>query len=309
MKFICGLHNLHADHHGCVLTIGNFDGIHRGHQAVLAQLARIGKEMRLPTTLVIFEPQAQEFFIPKSAPIRLTRLREKLIALRGLSLDRVCCLRFDHHLAKLAPTEFVERLLYRGLGARCIVVGDDFHFGYQREGNVQMLIAQGKRFGFEVKQMETCLVDRERVSSTRVRDALGNGNFVATQELLGRQYSLYGRIIHGDRRGRDLGFPTANINLHRRILPINGVFAVEVHGIDKQPIAGVANVGIRPTVDGKCGLLEVHLLNFNQNIYLRQVQVNFLHKFRAEKRFDSLAALKLQIAKDVESAQAYFKLR
>nr|VFJ65059.1 MAG: riboflavin kinase / FMN adenylyltransferase [Candidatus Kentron sp. FW]VFJ71715.1 MAG: riboflavin kinase / FMN adenylyltransferase [Candidatus Kentron sp. FW] len=306
MELIRGLHNLQPDHRGCVVTIGNFDGIHRGHRAVLAQLAQLGKKMGLPTTLVIFEPQAQEFFAPGSAPIRLTRLREKLMALSGLPLDRVCCLRFDEHFAGLPPPAFIERLLHRGLGARYVLIGDDFRFGYRREGDVQMLMAAGKRLGFQVRQMETCLVGGKRVSSTRVRDALGNGDFATAQELLGRQYSLYGRIIHGDRRGRDLGFPTANINLHRRILPINGVFAVEVHGLGKQAIAGVANVGVRPTVDGKRGLLEVHLLDFNEDIYTRRVQVAFLHKFRSEQRFDSLVALKRQIAEDVESAKAYF---
>jgi len=306
MKFIRGLHNLHPIHRGCVVTIGNFDGIHRGHQTVLAQLARVGAEMRLPTALVIFEPQTREFFIPESAPIRLTRLREKLMALHGLSLDRVCCLRFDHRLAELTPPAFIERLLHRGLGARYVVVGDDFRFGYRREGDVPMLKAAGERLGFEVEQMETCLVEGERVSSTRVRDALERGDFALVEELLGRQYSLYGRIIHGDRRGRELGFPTANINLHRCILPMNGVFAVRVHGLGGQAVAGVANVGVRPTVDGKRGLLEVHLLDFQGDIYTRRVQVAFLHKFRDERRFESLAALRRQIAKDVALAKAYF---
>nr|VFJ92731.1 MAG: riboflavin kinase / FMN adenylyltransferase [Candidatus Kentron sp. LFY]VFJ96520.1 MAG: riboflavin kinase / FMN adenylyltransferase [Candidatus Kentron sp. LFY]VFK14164.1 MAG: riboflavin kinase / FMN adenylyltransferase [Candidatus Kentron sp. LFY] len=306
MQLIRGLHNLHPDHRGCVLTIGNFDGIHRGHQTVLAQLARVGKEMGLPTALIIFEPQTREFFVPGSAPIRLTRLREKLMALRGLPLDRVCCLRFDHRLAGLAPPAFIDRLVHRGLGARYVVVGDDFRFGHRRQGDVPMLKAAGERLGFRVGQMETCLVGGDRVSSTRVRDALGSGDFALVEELLGRKYSLYGRIIHGDRRGRDLGFPTANINLHRRILPMNGVFAVEVHGLGEEIIAGVANVGVRPTIGGKRGLLEVHLLDFNRDIYTRRVQVAFLHKFRDERRFESLAALKQQIARDVESARMYF---
>nr|VFK29450.1 MAG: riboflavin kinase / FMN adenylyltransferase [Candidatus Kentron sp. MB]VFK74782.1 MAG: riboflavin kinase / FMN adenylyltransferase [Candidatus Kentron sp. MB] len=307
MKLIRGLHNLHPDHRGCVVTIGNFDGIHRGHQAVLAQLARIGKEMGLPTVLLIFEPQTREFFVPESAPIRLTRLREKLMALRGLSLDRVCCLRFDQQLAGLTPPAFIERLLHRGLGARYVVVGDDFRFGYRREGDISMLRAAGERLGFQVGQMDTCLVAGQRVSSTRVRDALGNGDFAMAEALLGRQYSLYGRIIHGDQRGRGMGFPTANINLRRRILPMNGVFAVRVHGLEKQAIPGIANVGVRPTVDGKRGLLEVHLLDFEGDIYTRRVQVAFLHKFRGEQRFDSLEALKRQITRDVDSARRYFE--
>jgi len=306
MELIRGLHNLHIEHRGCVATIGNFDGIHRGHQAVLAQLAKVGKEMKLPTVLVTFEPQAREFFIPDSAPIRLTRLREKLLALRKLPLERVCCLRFNHRLAGLTAQEFIDGLLHRGLGARYVLIGDDFRFGCRREGDVQMLTTEGQRLGFQVQQMETCFVGGGRVSSTRVRDMLGNGDLVTTEELLGRRYSLCGRVIHGDHRGTSLGFPTANIDLHRRALPVTGVFVVEVHGLAKKQKAGIANIGTRPTVDGTYGLMEVHLLDFNQDIYARQIQVVLLHKLRNERRFDSVTDLKRQIRTDVESCRAYF---
>ncbi|MBT8421022.1 MAG: bifunctional riboflavin kinase/FAD synthetase [Gammaproteobacteria bacterium] len=308
MELIRGLHNLHAGHRGCVVTIGNFDGIHLGHQAVLAQLAKVGETMALPTVLVTFEPQAREFFVPDSAPIRLTRLREKLMALGGLPLDRVCCLRFDQRLAGLMAPEFIERLLHRGLGARYVLVGDDFRFGRRREGDVALLMAAGKRLGFEVGQMETCFVAGDRVSSTRIRDALGNGDLATAQALLGRQYSLFGRIIHGDRRGTTLGFPTANIDLHRRELPVTGVFAVEVHGLAANPIPGIANIGTRPTVCGVRGLMEVHLLDFDGDVYTRLIEVTLLHKFRNEQRFDSLAALERQIREDVASCRAYFGL-
>nr|VFJ93617.1 MAG: riboflavin kinase / FMN adenylyltransferase [Candidatus Kentron sp. H]VFJ94059.1 MAG: riboflavin kinase / FMN adenylyltransferase [Candidatus Kentron sp. H]VFK01257.1 MAG: riboflavin kinase / FMN adenylyltransferase [Candidatus Kentron sp. H] len=310
MELIRGLYNLRTGHRGCVVTIGNFDGIHRGHQAVLAQLARVGDAMALPTVLVTFEPQAREFFVPDSAPIRLTRLREKLIALRGLvlerPLERICCLRFDHRLAELEAPMFVERLLHRGLGARYVLVGDDFRFGRRREGDVHMLMTEGARLEFEVGQMETCFVAGQRVSSTRIRDTLGRGDLATAQALLGRQYSLCGRIIRGDRRGTALGFPTANIDLHRRRLPVTGVFAVEVQGLATQPIPGIANIGTRPTVDGVRGLMEVHLLDFHRDVYTRLVQVTLLHKFRNERRFDSLTALKRQIREDVASCRAYF---
>ncbi|VFM99217.1 MAG: riboflavin kinase / FMN adenylyltransferase [Candidatus Kentron sp. G] len=306
MEIIRGLHNLHPGHRGCVLTIGNFDGIHLGHRAVLTQLAKVGRQMRLPAVLITFEPQAREFFVPDSAPIRLTRLREKLMALRELPLQRVCCLRFDHRLAGLEAPAFVDRLLHRGLGARYVLVGDDFRFGRRREGDVPMLRAEGARRGFEVGQMPTCFVAGERVSSTRIRKALGSGDLATAQELLGRQYSLCGRIIHGDHRGTALGFPTANIDLHRRELPVTGVFAAEVHGLAEKPIPGIANIGTRPTVDGVHGLMEVHLLDFNRDVYSRLVQVRLLHKFRDERRFDSLEALKRQIREDTALCRAYF---
>nr|VFJ69900.1 MAG: riboflavin kinase / FMN adenylyltransferase [Candidatus Kentron sp. FM]VFJ74238.1 MAG: riboflavin kinase / FMN adenylyltransferase [Candidatus Kentron sp. FM]VFK12187.1 MAG: riboflavin kinase / FMN adenylyltransferase [Candidatus Kentron sp. FM] len=306
MEIIRGLHNLHPGHRGCVLTIGNFDGIHLGHRAVLTQLARVGGQMRLPAVLITFEPQAREFFVPDSAPIRLTRLREKLVALRELPLERVCCLRFDHRLAGLEAPAFVDRLLHRGLGARYVLVGDDFRFGRRREGDVGMLRAEGARRGFEVGQLPTCFVAGERVSSTRIRNALGNGDLATAQELLGRQYSLCGRIIHGDRRGTALGFPTANIDLHRRELPVTGVFAVEVDGLAERSIPGVANIGTRPTVDGVHGLMEVHLLDFNRDVYSRLVRVRLLHKFRDERRFDSIDALKHRIREDTALCRAYF---
>nr|VFJ43745.1 MAG: riboflavin kinase / FMN adenylyltransferase [Candidatus Kentron sp. DK] len=310
MELIRGLHNLRPDHHGCAVTIGNFDGVHLGHRAVLARLVAVGKEMGLPTVLVTFEPQAREFFIPDTAPIRLTRLREKLVALAELppecAVQRVCCLRFDRRLAGLSPPEFIERLLHRGLGARYVLVGDDFRFGRRREGDVRRLTDEGARLGFAVGQMPTCTVAGERVSSTRVREALTRGDLETTEKLLGRQFSLYGRIIPGDRRGRTLGFPTANIDLHRRELPVTGVFAVEARGLGDRPVAGVANIGVRPTVDGVRGLMEVHLLDFHRDVYGRMARVTLLQKFRKEKRFDSLAALQRQIQADVARCRAYF---
>jgi riboflavin kinase/FMN adenylyltransferase len=307
MEFIRGLHNLKPRHRGCVATIGNFDGVHLGHQAVIGQLAEKAQALRLPTAAILFEPQPQEFFQPDAAPPRLTRLREKLQALRRYSVDRVLCLRFDARFAALSAEEFILRVLVEGLAVRYLVVGDDFRFGARRRGDFAMLEEAGRRHGFQVVNMHAVTVDGERVSSTRVRAALAAADLDAAEKLLGRPYRMCGRVAHGARRGRALGVPTANIHLHRRTAPVNGVFAVEVFGLKREPLAGVANIGTRPTVDGTRTLLEVHLLDFDENIYGAYLQVNFLRKLREEKRFESLDELRRWIARDVEDARAFFK--
>ena len=306
MEFIRGLHNLKPRHRGCVATIGNFDGVHLGHQAVIGQLAERAQELKLPTLVLLFEPQPQEFFQPDKAPPRLTRLREKLQALRRFAVDRVLCLRFDRAFAALAAEEFIRRILIEGLSVRYLVVGDDFRFGANRRGDFAMLQAAGGRHGFQVVNMHTVAIDGERVSSTRVRVALAAGDLAAAEKLLGRPYRMCGRVAQGDKRGRILGFPTANIHLHRQNTPLRGVFAVEVFGLKQEPLAGVANIGTRPTVAGTRTLLEVHLLGFNADIYGAYVHVNFLHRLRDEKRFASLDELKARIAQDVEEARAFF---
>lgn len=309
MEFIRGLHNLRPRHRECVATIGNFDGVHLGHQAVLGQVAEQAAALQVPTTVILFEPQPQEYFSPETAPPRLTRLREKLLALRRYSVDRVLCLPFDRRLALMSAADFIDRILVRGVRVRYLVVGDDFHFGKERLGNFSLLQAAGQTHGFSVVNMHTFSIDGERVSSTRVRAALASGDLHGAEKLLGRPYRMCGRVAHGDKRGRSIGFPTANIHLHRHATPVQGVYAVELFGIEGQPLAGVANVGTRPTVDGTRSLLEVHLFDFDLDIYGRYVHVDFLHKLRSEQRFESFDALKQQILRDAEQAREFFRQR
>lgn len=309
MEFIRGLHNLRPRHRGCVATIGNFDGVHLGHQAVLGQLAEKGAELRLPTAVITFEPQPQEYFAPDIAPPRLTRLREKITALGRFSVDRILCLPFNDRLASLSADEFIRRVLVEGLGIKYLVVGDDFRFGRDRVGDFGALKAAGERHGFDVVSMHSFSIEGERVSSTGIREALARGDLAHAEQLLGRPYRMSGRVAHGDKRGRSIGFPTANIFLHRRSAPVQGVFAVEMFGIPGEPVEGVANIGSRPTVDGKRSLLEVHLFDFNADIYGRHVHVDFLCKLREERRFDSFDALKQQIELDAREARAFFQKR
>lgn len=307
MEFIRGLHNLRPRHRGCVATIGNFDGVHRGHQAVIGQLADKAAQLHLPTLVMLFEPQPQEFFQPGGAPPRLMRLREKVQALRRYSVERVLCVRFDAKFAALSARAFIDDILVEGLDVRYLVVGDDFRFGAHRQGDFAMLEAAGERHGFQVVNMHTVTIDGERVSSTRVRTALAAGDFVLAEKLLGRPYRMCGRVAQGDKIGRSLGIPTANIHLHRPSTPLQGVFVVEVFGLEREPLPGVASVGTRPTVGGTRTLLEVHLLDFDQDIYGTYVSVDFLKKLREERRFESLEALKRHMLQDIEEARAFFK--
>ena len=306
MELIRGLYNLRPRHHGCVATIGNFDGVHLGHQAVLGQLAGKSAELGLPSVVVTFEPQPREFFAHSQSPARLTRFREKMQALRRYSVDRVVCLRFDEKLASMEAQDFIQRLLVEGLGVRYLVAGDDFRFGHDRRGDFAMLQTAGARYGFQVVNMHTFSVDNIRVSSTRIREALAAGDFTTAEKLLGRPYRMSGRVAHGDKLGSRLGFPTANIHLHRKTAPLQGVFVVEMFGLSREPVSGAANVGTRPTLNGTRCLLEVHLLDFNEDIYGRYVQVEFLHKLRDEVRYDSLDELKDAIAKDCEQTREFF---
>lgn len=310
MEFIRGQHNLRPHHRNCVATIGNFDGVHLGHQAILAQLAGQAARLRLPRLVVTFEPQPQEFFAgPSAPPARLMRLREKLLALDGLGIERVLCLEFDHRLAAMPAQTFIEDLLVRRLGIRYLVIGDDFRFGHRRAGDFAMLVEAGRRYGFEVANTHSHSLDGERVSSTRIRQALGQGDLELAARLLGRPYDMCGRVAHGDRRGRTLGFPTANIHLHRRVTPVYGVYAVLSSGAGLPPWPGIANVGRRPTVEGERERLEVHLLDFQGDLYGRHVKVDFLHYLRPEQRFESLDALRAQIQQDERAARTYFSAR
>lgn len=306
MELIRGLHNLKPQHRHCVATIGNFDGVHLGHQAVIRQLAEKARELDLPAVAITFEPQPLEFFKPEVAPPRLTRLREKLLALDPHAVDRVLCLDFNAHLANLTAEEFIQTVLVDGLGVRYLVVGDDFKFGKGRSGDFELLVRAGKEHGFEVANTHSYTQNNERVSSTLIRQGLASGDLEGVKQLLGRPYSMCGRVAHGDKRGRTIGFPTANIYLHRHNTPILGVYAVQMNNVENEPVNGVANIGTRPTVCGTKTLLEVHLFNFDRDIYGAHVEVMFVAKIRDEKRFESFEALKDQINRDVQQAKKIF---
>jgi riboflavin kinase/FMN adenylyltransferase len=309
MRLSRGLAELKLPERGCVATIGNFDGVHIGHRQVIERLAEAGRRLGLPVVVVLFEPQPREYFFPNEAPARLTRLREKLTRLAELPIDQVLLLRFNRHLAMLPAQDFIQKILLEGLRIKYLVVGDDFRFGRNRFGNFALLRQAGREFGFEVVDTPSVLVDGRRVSSTWVRKALAAGDLAGAARLLGRPYSVCGRVVHGAKRGRMLGFPTANILMRRKNTPVQGVFAVTMSWIGERPLPGVANVGIRPTVTGgRTVLLETYLLDFSGDIYGKQVEIVFHRKLRDEKRFDGLAELRAQIERDVETARSYFAI-
>ncbi|MCP4336184.1 MAG: bifunctional riboflavin kinase/FAD synthetase [Gammaproteobacteria bacterium] len=306
MKLIRGLSNLARPLRANAVTIGNFDGVHRGHQLVIEQLQRIARATGLPTVVIIFEPQPIEFFAPTRAPKRLARFREKIAYLKAQQIDYLLCLHFDEALAELSAEDFVQRILVDKLNTRHLVIGDDFHFGKNRSGNFDFLQQNSERFGFSVDETETLMHGGSRVSSTRVRECIRNEDFSGATELLGRPYSLSGRIAHGKKLGRELGYPTINIKMGDKTLIVKGIFAVQVKGIDNCPLKGVASIGTRPTVNGIDTILEVYILDFNRDVYGYRVVVEFLHKIRNEEKFDSLEELSAHIAQDTEKAKAFF---
>ncbi|MFT0212162.1 bifunctional riboflavin kinase/FAD synthetase [Pseudomonas sp. F1_0610] len=300
MQLIRGLQNLHNFHHECVATIGNFDGLHIGHQAILLRLKESAALLNLPTCVIIFEPQPREFFNPETAPIRLTRLREKLELLQQAGIDYVLCLHFNKRLRQLSADDFVQQILVQGLHVKHLQIGDDFRFGCDRSGDFAFLQQQGECFGFTVEPTGTIELDGVRVSSTRVRDALAQSDFALAQRLLGRPYSITGRVLYGQQLGRTINAPTANVQLKRHKAPVCGVFLIKATLVNGKVIPGVANLGVRPSVksDGKAHL-EVHLLDFSGNLYGQPLHVEFLQKIRDEKRFASLAELQEAIAADI----------
>ncbi|MDR7023470.1 MAG: bifunctional riboflavin kinase/FAD synthetase [Pseudomonadales bacterium] len=308
MQLVRGLHNLRPQHRGCVATIGNFDGVHRGHQAILARLRERSAELGVPSCVLIFEPQPREFFAPDVAPARLARLRDKLALLAAEGVDRVLCLSFNRRLRELSAAEFVHRVLVEGLGVQHLEVGDDFRFGCDRAGDFAFLAEAGEREGFSVEAASTVELDGIRVSSTRVREALDAGDFALAQHLLGRPFQIVGRVLHGQKLGRQLNAPTANVQLKRKRVPLKGVYLVSTE-IDGQTWPGVANIGVRPSVagDGRAHL-EVHLLDFAGDLYGRRLTVAFHHKLRDEQRFASLEALKTAIAADIAAARAHWRV-
>lgn len=291
-----------------VLAIGNFDGVHLGHAALIKRLADAAARLQLAPTVLTFEPHPREFFAPASAPARLSTLREKLELLAECGVSQVMISRFNAAFAALSADQFIEQVLVRGLRLRHLIIGDDFRFGSGRTGDFALLQTAGQRFGFGVEAMGSVMVDGERVSSSGVRRALAAGDMAHAARLLGRPYVIDGQVTHGDKIGRQLGFATANLRIKHNPLPMTGVFAVEVGGLGERALPGVANLGIRPTVGGTRPLLEVHLFDFDRDIYGAHIAVRFVRKLRDEQRFPNFDALKAQIAADAAAARAYFKL-
>lgn len=292
------------------LTIGNFDGVHLGHQAMLAELKRASTRLGVPACVLTFEPHPREFFAPDKAPSRLTSLREKLELLAQYGVDRVHVCRFNYTFAQTSAEDFIERMIARGLGARWLLVGNDFRFGARRAGSIVKLKVAAPRLGFEVAALPAVTLDGERVSSTALRAALAAGNLERAERLLGRTYSISGRVVAGDGLGRKFGFPTANVQMKRNRPPLAGIFAARLHGAGREPLRGVASLGVRPTVKEQGSpVLEVHVLDYEGDLYRRHVRVEFLRKLRDEEKYADLATLTRQIALDARNARAYFEGR
>ncbi|CAG0945685.1 riboflavin kinase / FMN adenylyltransferase [Gammaproteobacteria bacterium] len=288
---------------GCVATIGAFDGVHLGHQRILARVVAEARRRGLAALAFTFEPTPREYFSPGRPPARLTRLREKAALLAGLGLDQMFCPPFDARMEALGPGEFIERLLARTLRVRHLVVGDDFRFARGRAGTLADLEAAGGRLGFGVEQVGSVVIDGTRVSSTAVREALASGDMDEARRLLGRHYAMTGRVVPGRRLGRELGMPTANLNLCRRQSALAGIFAVRVAGLGEGLLPGVASVGTRPTIDGIEPLLEVHVFDFDRDIYGRYIEVQFVARLRDELKFPDLPTLQQQMHRDAEAAR------
>ena len=303
MELVRGLHNISRRHRGCVLTVGNYDGVHLGHQQMIGALKARASQLRSAATVLVFEPSSKEFIDPDGAPPRLTRWREKYVALEALGVERLVTLRFDECMRAMTPESFVNELIVERLGTRHMVVGDDFRYGSHACGTIETLRAAGHAHGFGVEQMPPFVFDGVRVSSTAVRERLEVADFAAAARLLGRPYRMWGRVVYGRRLGQTLGFPTANLQLMRRKPPIWGILAVWVHGIDSRPLPGVASLGTRPTVNGIEPLLEAHLFDFDGDLYGKYLSVELIRYIRPEAKFPDLAALIAQIGGDAARAR------
>jgi riboflavin kinase/FMN adenylyltransferase len=303
MELVRGLHNISRRHYGCVLTVGNYDGVHLGHQQMIGALRARASELRSAATVLVFEPSSKEFIDPEGAPPRLTRWREKYMALAALGVERLVTLRFDECMRAMTPRSFVDELIVAKLGTRHMVVGDDFRYGSNAGGTIESLRAAGEAHGFGVEQMPPFVVDAVRVSSTAVRERLERADFGGAARLLGRPYRMMGRVVHGRQLGRTLGFPTANLRLMRRKPPLWGILAVLVHGIGSRPLPAVASLGTRPTVNGIEPLLEAHIFDFSGDLYGRTIEVEFVAKLRDEVKFDSLDAMMVQMQIDAARAR------
>ena len=306
MQIIRGFINLKPQHQGSVVTIGNFDGVHCGHQAILHEVRKKATSLGVPAMLICFEPQPREFFDVFNAPARLTRFREKVSLLAEHGIDLVLCSKFTEKTRSMTAKKFVK-IMAEDVIASALFIGDDFRFGHDRSGDFALLSEAGKYYGFDVINHHTLTHGQLRVSSTRIRECLAQGEFILAESLLGHPYTIIGKVVYGRQIGKTLGVPTANIQLHRYRAPIDGVYAVETSGLDRI-YQGVANVGVRPTIEEATlkPILEVHIFDFDEEIYGRQVQVRFLHKIRDEKKFSGLDELKAAIFSDIEKAHTFF---
>lgn len=305
MKLLYGLKNV-PSFAGTVVTIGNFDGVHRGHQALFTQLRKQADDTKLPLVIMLFEPQPQEYFLQTEAPVRITSLREKLQVLREYKIDYVYCLKFNTHLAQMKAIDFAKKYFFALLKARYLLVGEDFRFGRERAGDRYLLEEMGNSCNCVVETFPSFFLEDTRVSSTIVREALRENHLEKVAHLLGRPFSLCGRVISGDGRGQQWGIPTANLKLHRSTLPLQGVFCVQVQQENGDFLLGVANLGRRPTINGNKNSLEVHLFNFQGDLYGKMLQVFFLSKLRDEIKFSSVDNLIAQIHNDIAAAKDYF---
>jgi riboflavin kinase/FMN adenylyltransferase len=305
MLLSCSLASLTPAQRGGVVTLGNFDGVHLAHQRMIQALVAQAHAWGVSSGVILFEPQPLEFF-SELPPARLTSFEEKCQVLEGLGVDYVLRLEFNEAMAAMPAEAFVETVLVKALGVKHVLVGDDFRFGWQRQGDLALLTRLGTQHGFTTEGLASIMDGSDRISSTGVRQALKAGEFDRAARWLGRPYSMRGVVQHGDQRGRTLGYPTANLDPGRNPLPFTGVYAVKVHGLGPTPLLGMANLGTRPTVDGRKTLLEVNIFNFDQTIYGQGIEVEFCHKIRNEQRFESLDALKAQIHADHLAVESYF---
>jgi riboflavin kinase / FMN adenylyltransferase len=302
MRLIRGFAGMRGLGRTCVVTIGSYDGLHRGHQALLDRLEEHGRQQGQPAVLLTFEPLPREYLQPVDPPARLTSLRERWRILAPRSLDYLCLLRFDEALRNLSAESFAA-VLARELRARTVVVGHDFRFGRNGAATAEVLMEAGRHLGFAVDVVAAVQTDGERISSSAIRAALARGDFPYAQRALGRPWSMRGRVLRGERLGRTLGFPTANLALERARSPVHGVFAVRVRGIAAEPMPGVASLGTRPTVAGTRPLLEAHVFDFKGDLYDREIEVQFAAKLRDEETFASLEALTEQMHSDAHAAR------
>ena len=307
MELIRGRQNISGNAKPSVVSIGNFDGVHLGHLQLIKKLQTDAHRVGAPATVLTFDPHPHEFFNADTAPPRLSTFREKLEQLDKAGVDKVVCLRFNAGLAEMSAEEFVEVYLINGLGIRSLIVGDDFRFGLNRKGDFSLLKEMGRQADFTVNSVDTFVVDGHRVSSSWIRQILQDADFPLAERLLGRPFSLTARVAHGDKRGRTWGFPTANLMLRHSNLPVGGVYAATVRHHGDEKFHGVVNVGFRPTVGGKRFLVEVHLLDHDERLYGQRLTVEFRHKIRPEKNFESFDHLKVQIGRDVDQAREFLR--